>query len=103
MDELLRLVLVHRDLLKHDLALGIELGEGRPEDHLTHHVECRLQMLVGDAGVDDGVFPRSGGVQLPAERVEDLRDLLGRVGRSPFEEQVLDEVRNAGAVGPLVP
>ena len=26
-DELLRLVLVHRDLLEHDLALGVDLDE----------------------------------------------------------------------------
>ncbi len=38
-DELLRLVLVHRDLLEHDLALGVDLGEERRVDHVGHHVE----------------------------------------------------------------
>ena len=77
--ELLRLVLVHRDLLEHDLALGVELGEGRREDHLAHHVERDLELLVGDARVDDGVLARGGGVQLAAEAVEDLGDLLRAV------------------------
>jgi len=78
-DELLRLVLVHSDLLEHNLALGIELGESRREDHLPHHVERRLQLVVRDARVDDGVLTGGGRVQLAAERVEDLGDLLRRV------------------------
>ena len=51
--ELLRRVLVHRDLLEHDLALGVELDEERREDHVAHHVERLLQVVVGDAGIDD--------------------------------------------------
>ena len=38
-DEILRRVLDHRDLLEHDLALRVELGERRREDHVGHHVE----------------------------------------------------------------
>ena len=74
--ELLRRVLVHRDLLEHDLALGVELGERRREDHVRHHVERGLEMRVGNARVDDGVLARGRRVQLAAEPVEDLRDLL---------------------------
>ena len=54
-DELLRLVLIHRDLLEHDLALGIHLGEERRIDHVAHHVDRLVEMVVGDPGVDDGV------------------------------------------------
>ena len=96
MDELLRLVLVHRDLLEHDLALGVELGEGRREDHLAHHVERDLELVVGHARVDDRVLARGGRVQLAAEAVEDLGDLLRAVARGALEEQVLDEMRDAG-------
>jgi hypothetical protein len=101
-DELLWLVLVHGDLLEHDLALSVELGEAWREDHLAHHVERRLQLVVRNTRVDDGVLPRGGRVQLPSERVEDLGDLLRRVRSRALEEQVLDEVRDAGPIGLLV-
>ena len=94
-DELLRLVLVHRDLLEHDLALGVELGERRREDHLPHHVERGLEPVVGDARVDDRVLARGGRVQLAAEPVEDLGDLLRAVRGRALEEQVLEEMRDA--------
>ena len=80
--ELLRRVLVHRDLLEHDLALGVELGERRREDHVAHHVHRRLEVVVGDARVDERVLARRRGVQLAAEPVEDLGDLERAVTRS---------------------
>ena len=95
-DELVRRVLVHRDLLEHDLALGVEVREDRRVDHVRHHVERLLEVVVGDPDVDDGVLARGGRVQLAAEPVEDLRDLLRRVRARPLEEQVLDEVRDPG-------
>ena len=94
--ELVRRVLVHRDLLEHDLALGIEVGEDRRVDHVRHHVERLLEVVVRDPDVDDRVLPRGRRIQLAAEPVEDLRDVLRRVGASPFEEQVLEEVRHPG-------
>jgi hypothetical protein len=100
--ELLRGVVVHRDLLQHHLPLRVELGELRREDHVAHHVHRRLEMVVGDAGVDEGVLARRRGVQLAAEPVEDLRDLEGAEAAGALEEQVLDEVRHAGLLGLLV-
>ena len=94
-DEVLRRVLDHRDLLQHDLALGVDVREGRREDHVRHHVERVLEMAVGDARVDDRVLARRGRVQLPAHLVEDLGDLLRVVRARALEEQVLDEVRDA--------
>ena len=52
-----------------------------------------LELVVGHARVDDRVLARGGRVQLAAEAVEDLRDLLRRVVARALEEQVLDEVR----------
>ena len=95
--EVLRRVLDHRDLLEHDLALGVDLGEGGLEDHVRDHVERGLEPLVGHAGVDDRRLARRGGVQLAAERVEDLGDLLGAVAAGALEEEVLDEVGDASA------
>ena len=100
--ELLRRVLVHRDLLEHDLALGVELLEERREDHVAHHVERRLEMVVGHARVDERVLARGRGVQLAAEPVEDLGDLERAVTLGALEEQVLDEVRDAGLASALV-
>ncbi len=45
-DAVRRLVLVHRDLLDHDLPLGIDVGEGRLEEHLRQQVESGLGVLV---------------------------------------------------------
>ena len=98
--ELLRRVVVHRDLLEHDVALGIELGERGREHHLAHHVHRRLELVVGDARVDERVLARGGGVQLAAETVEDLGDLQRAVPVGSLEQQVLDEVRHARLVSP---
>ena len=100
--ELLRRVVVHRDLLEHDLALGLELGERGREDHVAHHVHRGLEVVVGDARVDERVLARRRRVQLAAEPVEDLCDLERAVAARPLEEQVLDEVRDAGLGGLLV-
>ena len=102
-DEILGRVLHHRDLLEHDLALGVDVGECRGEDHVRHHVEGALEMTIRDACVDDRRLARRRRVQLAAHLVEDLRDLLRRVRARTLEEQVLDEVRDAGLRVGLVP
>ena len=71
--------------------------------HVAHHVDRLVEVVVGDSGIDDRVLARGGGVQLPAHRVEDLGDLLRVVALRALEEQVLDEVRDARALVPLVP
>ena len=96
-DEVLRVVVDHRDLLQHDFALRVDVGEGRVVDHPDDHVERGLEPVVRHAGVDERRLARRGRVQLPAEPVEDLRDLLRGVRARPLEEQVLDEVRDPGA------
>ena len=101
--EVLRVVVHHRDLLEHDLALGVDVVEGGCEDHVGHRVERLLDPPVGDARVHDGRLARRRGVELPAHPVEELGDLLRGVARRALEEQVLDEVRQAGARGRLVP
>ena len=96
-NQVVRGVLHHRDLLEHDLALGVDVHERRTEDHVRHDVDRSFQAIVRDPCVDDGRLPRGGGVQLAAELVEDLGDLLRRVVRRALEQQVLDEVRHAAA------
>jgi hypothetical protein len=58
-------------------------------------------VLVQNARVDDGVVARGGRVQLPAEAVEDLGDLLRRVLLRSLEEQVLEEVGDARVPVPI--
>ena len=79
MDAVLRLVLVHRDLLEHDLALGVDLGIGRPEQHLREQVEGLFGVLVEEARVQVGRLLAGGGVHRRAQAVEELRDLDRRV------------------------
>ena len=98
-DELLRRVLVHRDLLEHDVALGVELGERRGEHHVAHHVHRGREVVIRDTRVDQRVLARGRGVQLAAETVEDLGDLKRAESLAALEEQVLDEVRDAGLAG----
>ncbi len=102
-DELLRSILVHRDLLEHDLAFGIELRERGRKDHVTHDVHRDCEVMIRDARVDERVLARGGGVQLAAEPVEDLRNLERAEALAAFEQEMLDEVRHAGLVALLVP
>ena len=53
-DAVLGVVFVHRDLLEHDLALGLELAEARAPDHVAHHVEGALEVAVEHARVQRG-------------------------------------------------
>jgi hypothetical protein len=88
-----RLVLVHRDLLEHDLALGVDLRESRAEHHLGHQVERVLGVLVEEAGVDvRGLLARRR-VGRGAHAVEALGDVDRRVALRSLEQQMFQEVR----------
>ena len=95
-DRVLRIVLVHRDLLEHDLALGVDVAERRSPHHVGHHVERRRQVLVEHPRVDRGALLVGAGVELGAHAVEQLVDLRRRVAVGAAEQQVLEEVREAG-------
>ena len=102
-DLVLRLVLVHRDLLEHDLALGVDLRIGRPEQHLGEQVEGLVGVGVEESRVEVRRLLAGRRVHRRAEAVEDLRDLDRRVALRALEEQVLEEVRDAGLRRRLVP
>ena len=101
-DEILRIVVHHRDLLEHDLALRVDVDQCRREHHVRHHVEGDVDVVVGHPRVDDGRLARGGGVELAAHRVEQLGDADGVVPFRALEQQVLDEVRHAGLGDRLV-
>ena len=90
------LVLVHGDLLDHHLALGVDVRVGGPQHHVRQHVEGLVEMLVQEARVHrGGLLPRSR-VRLGAHAVEDLVDLDRAEAIGALEQQVLEEVRDAG-------
>ncbi len=97
-----RLVLVHRDLLDHDLALGVDVGVRGAQHHVAHHVPGALEVLVEEPRVDVGRLLAGPGVDLRPHAVEELVDLQRRVAVGPLEQQVLEEVRDAGLLDPLV-
>jgi hypothetical protein len=71
----LRIVLVHRDLLEHDLALGVHVLERGAPHHVGHHIEGRGQVLIEHPRVDRGALLVGSGVELGAHAVEELIDL----------------------------
>ena len=101
-DELLWRVVVHRDLLEHDVALGVELGKRRGEHHVAHHIHRGREVVIRDPRVDQRVLARGCGVQLAAETVEDLGDLQRAEALAALEQEVLDEVRDTGLAARLV-
>ncbi len=104
MGEVVVAVLVHRDLLKHDLPLRDQLVavERRRQQHVAHHVQRSLEVGVQHACVEHRVLLGGGRVQLAAQPVEDLGDLDTGKPRRALEQQVLDEVADAGVGGALV-
>ena len=103
-DAVLGLVLVHRDLLEHDLALGVDLvgRQRRGEQHLGHQVERLLGVLVEEAGVQVRRLLAGRRVGRGAHAVEELGDLDRRVALGALEQQVLEEMRDAGLSRRLV-
>ena len=61
------------------------------------HVDGQRQVLVEHLDVVAGVFLRRERVELAADRVDRLRDVLGDARLGALEEHVLDEVGDAAA------
>ncbi len=100
-DLLLRIVLVHRDLLEHDLPLGLQFLQARAPEHVAHHIERPLQMAVEHACVERGRLPVGARVDLRAHRVEDLVDLLRSEALGAAEQHVLQQMRDPRLAVPL--
>ena len=94
-DPVLRIVLVHRDLLEHHLALGLELAEPGAPDHVAHHVECALEVAVEHPCVQRGRFLVGARVGFRPHLVEQLVDLLRSVALCATEQHVLDQMGDA--------
>ena len=103
-DEIVGRVLDHLDLFEDDLLLALDVvgAERRVADDVGEDVDRQRQMLVEHLDVVAGVFLRGERVELAADRVDRLRDVLGGARRGALEEHVLDEVRDAAALGGFV-
>ncbi len=103
-DEIVRRVLHHLDLFEDDFLLALDvLGvERRIPDDIGEDVERQRQVLVEHLDVIAGVFLGGKRVELPADRVDSLRDILGRARARSLEQHVLHEMRNAAALGVFV-
>ena len=96
----------HGQLLEDDRAFLLHLGavHERAADELDKDVEGELHVQARDLGVVDGVLAVRTRVEDAADGVDGLGDLLrGRALLGALEEQVLDEVGDAGLSVAFVP
>ena len=93
-----RIILVHVDLLEHDMTFGVDLflTEGRSLDHLGEDLGGQWKICVSHLGPIRGVLLGCECVVPSTDRVECLRDVVGAHPVGAFEEQVLQEVAAAG-------
>ena len=92
--EIVRCVLHHLDLFENHRLLFDDVGrrERRTQHHVAEQVERDLQVLVEHLDVVAGVFLGGERVQLAADRIDRLGDVLGGSGGRALEEHVLDEM-----------
>ncbi len=90
------LVTVLEELLSHDAALDLEVGEDRRADDLPEDAD-RFEDRLGRGGEDERAVVDAGrGVEARAEVLDPGRERVrGRKRRGPAVEHVLEEVREA--------
>ncbi len=96
---------VHPDLLKHHVALVLHLlleDRGRRQ-HVAEDVDGQRQVPVQAPRVVGRVLLGREGIHVPADGIEDLRDLQGGTALRALEQQVLQEVGGAIERRLLVP
>jgi hypothetical protein len=90
----LRRVLCRGDLLENDVTLAGKLGavEARGEDDVAQDVESEPEILAQHARVIRGRVDPGRGVQLAADRLDLLGDILGAAPRGALEGHMLEEM-----------
>ena len=96
-DEIVGRVLDHLDLFEDHLLLAADLflDERGMHDDVRQQIDGERQVLVEHLDVVAGVLLRGERVELSADRVDRLRDVLGGARVGAFEEHVLDEMGDA--------
>ena len=91
---ILRVVLVHADLLQDHPPLGLHVGVVEPgvEEHVAQDVRRPGQVGVQHPGIEAGALLGGEGVDLAAHGVHLLRQLGGGAAPGSLEEHVLDEM-----------
>ena len=104
-DEIVGCVLHHLDLFKHYPLFFLDVISGKRgiAQQIGQHVDCPRQVLVEHLHVITGAFLGGERVELPAERIDLLGNVLGAPARGALEQHVLDEVRDSRTPGALVP
>ena len=95
--QILRVVLVHADLLQDNAPLGLHIGvvELGVEEHVAQDVRRLVQVGVQHPGVEAGALLGGEGVDLAPHRVHLLGQLPGGAPAGALEQHVLDEVGRA--------
>ena len=93
----LRRVLCRGDLLKDHVALAGKLGavEARGEDDVAQDVESEPEILAQHARVIRGRVDPGRGIELAANRLDLLGDILGATARGALEGHMLEEMGDA--------
>ena len=103
-DQIVGRVLDHLDLFDDDLLLALDVDRRKRgiEHDIRQDVDGQRQMLVEHLDVVARVFLGREGVELTADRVDRLGDVLRAARPGALEEHVLHEVRDAAALGRFV-
>ncbi len=99
-EDVLRRVVVHADLFEHDVALFAQLGVGeeRSQEHVGQNVDRERQMPVDDLRVEQRRLFIGRRVEVAADRVHLFGDRARTAAARPFEQHMLEEVRDATAL-----
>ncbi len=100
-DQIIRSILHHGDLLQNHLALVLHLGghKGGVQDDIAQQIGQLGQAVGQNGGVKAGGFGGGKGVGHPAHHIEFASDLVGIPASGALEDHMLDEMRTtAGQV-----
>ena len=102
--EIVGRVLDHLDFFEDDflLALDVDVVEGGTQDDVGQDVDRDRHVLVEHLHVVARVFLGGERVELAADRIDRLRDVLGRARSGALEQHVLDEMSDAALFVRLV-
>ncbi len=103
-DQIVGRVLDHLDLFEDHLLLALDIGRRKRgvEHQIGQHVDRLGQVLVEDLDVVARVLLGGEGVQVAAQAVHFLRNVLSRPAAGALEEHVLDKVGDAAVLKRLV-